>query len=322
MSKSSCEAAESTESAILRMARGEQFTGTFLWADSKMVERHGDRKMERIEYSRMVKLCGVEREEVERNIAQILEQLRLKAEKKQEEQEAGTEGKDKENSIEAEGRIRELPKVSINSLPGEIHVKVSALGTDEKEARKAVKPVVRELKARLGDAVYSTEEDTTLEQAAVELLMANGLTVTCAESCTGGMLSARLINVAGVSECYKCGFITYSNKAKRKLLGVKKGTLHKYGAVSAQTAEEMARGAALRFQSDVAVSVTGIAGPDGGTEEKPVGLVYIGCCVKGQVMVKECHFEGDRQEVRAQSVTEALVLMRSCILAVCGQDKA
>ena len=152
--------------------------------------------------------------------------------------------------------------------------------------------------------------------------MANGLTVTCAESCTGGMLSARLINVAGVSECYKCGFITYSNKAKRKLLGVKKGTLHKYGAVSAQTAEEMARGAALRFQSDVAVSVTGIAGPDGGTEEKPVGLVYIGCCVKGQVTVKECHFEGDRQEVRAQSVTEALVLMRSCILAACGQDKA
>ena len=193
------------------MARSEQFTGTFLWADSKMAERHGDRKMERIEYSRMVKLCGVEREEVERNIAQILEQLRLKAEKKQEEQEAGTEGKDKDNSIEAEGRTRELPKVSINSLPGEIHVKVSALGADEKEARKAVKPVVRELKARLGDAVYSTEEDTTLEQAAVELLMANGLTVTCAESCTGGMLSARLINVAGVSECYKCGFITYSN---------------------------------------------------------------------------------------------------------------
>ena len=101
--------------------------------------------MERIEYSRMVKLCGVEKEEVERNIAQILEQLRLKAEKKQEEQEIGTEDKDKENSAEAEGRTRELPKVSINSLPGEIHVKVSALGADEKEARKAVKPVVREL---------------------------------------------------------------------------------------------------------------------------------------------------------------------------------
>ena len=268
----------------------------------------------------MVKLCGIEKEEVERNIAEILEQLRLKAEKKQEEFLAGVE--EQGASAEAEGRKRELPKVSIYSLPGEIHVKVSALGADEKEAKKAVKPVVRELKARLGDAVYSTEEDTTLEQAAVELLMANGLTVTCAESCTGGMLSARLINVAGVSECYKCGFITYSNKAKRKLLGVKKGTLHKYGAVSPQTAEEMARGAALRFQSDVAVSVTGIAGPDGGTEEKPVGLVYIGCCVKGQVTVKECHFEGDRQKVREQSVTEALVLMRSCILAACGPDKA
>ena len=128
------------------------------------------------------------------------------------------------------------------------------------------------------------------------------------------MLSARLINVPGVSEVYKSGLVTYSNKAKRKFLNVKKATLQKYGAVSAETAEEMAKGAAFLTKAEVAVAVTGIAGPDGGTEEKPVGLVYIACSVKGKVTVKEFCFNGNRQKVREASATAALMLMRSCIL--------
>ena len=173
---------------------------------------------------------------------------------------------------------------------------------------------MKELKGRFGYDIYTTEEEVSLERAVVELLLANKLTVTCAESCTGGMLSARLINVAGVSECYKTGFVTYSNKAKRKLLGVKKSTLDKHGAVSAKTVEEMAKGAIAVSKSDVSVAISGIAGPDGGTKDKPVGLVYIGCNVKGKITVEKFQFKGNRAKVREAAVSSALVLMRRCIL--------
>ncbi len=206
------------------------------------------------------------------------------------------------------------PTLATYAKPGEVHIRVTARGGSEKETRRLIKPVVKEIKSRMGNNIYTTEEDVTLERAVVELLVANKLTVTCAESCTGGLLSARLINVPGVSDVYKSGYVTYSNKAKRKLLGVKKSTLNKYGAVSAQTAEEMARGLNFLSKGDVAVSITGIAGPDGGTEEKPVGLVYIACSVKGDVTVKEYHFSGNRQTIREATVSAALTLMRSCIL--------
>lgn len=209
---------------------------------------------------------------------------------------------------------QENPTIATYAKPGEVHIRVTAKAENEKDARKLIKPVVKELKSRLGNNVYTTDEEVTMEKAVVDLLIANGLTVTCAESCTGGLLSARLINVPGASEVYKSGYVTYSNKAKRKILGVKKSTLEKYGAVSRQTAEEMAKGLAFLAKSDVAVSITGLAGPDGGTEEKPVGLVYIACSVKGQVTVKEYHFAGNRMAVRAAAVSAALVLVRSCML--------
>ena len=110
------------------------------------------------------------------------------------------------------------------------------------------------------------------------------------------------------------GLITYSNKAKRKLLGVKKETLKTHGAVSEQCAKEMAKGAARLAKADVAVSVTGIAGPEGGTEEKPVGLVYIGCFYKGKVVVEKYNFKGGRQKNRDYSVAKALDLLRRCII--------
>lgn len=206
------------------------------------------------------------------------------------------------------------PTIATYAKTGEVHIRVTAKADDKKAANKLIKPVVKELKARFGYDIYSTEESTTLEKAVVELLLANQLTVTCAESCTGGMLSARLINVPGVSEIYKAGYVTYSNKAKRKLLGVKKATLQKYGAVSRQTAEEMVKGLVFNSKSDVGVAVTGLAGPDGGTKEKPVGLVYIACSVKGSVTVKEFHFNGNRMKIREASVMSALMLMRSCVL--------
>lgn len=134
------------------------------------------------------------------------------------------------------------PTIATYAKTGEVHIRVTAGAGDKKEAMKLIKPMVKELKARFGNHVYTTEEETTLEKSVADLLLANHLTVTCAESCTGGLLSARLVNVPGISEVYKFGMVTYSNKVKRRFLGVKKSTLQKHGAVSEKTAEEMAKG--------------------------------------------------------------------------------
>lgn len=206
------------------------------------------------------------------------------------------------------------PTIATYAKTGEVHLRVTARAEDEKAARKLVKPMVKELKGRFGSNIYTTDDAVTLEKAVVDLLLANHLTICTVESCTGGLLAARLINVPGVSEVFKAGYITYSNKAKRRLLGVKKNLLLKHGAVSEQVAKEMARGAALVSKADVTVSVTGIAGPGGGTEEKPVGLVYMGCSVCGRVTVKKCQFSGSRGKIRENTVSAALSLMRECIL--------
>ena len=206
------------------------------------------------------------------------------------------------------------PTIAPYAKTGEVHLRVTASAEDEKKAQKLIKPVVKQLKERFGQNVYTTDDDTTLEKAVVDLLVANDLTIATAESCTGGLLAVRLINVPGVSEVFKRGLITYSNKAKRKMIGVKKVTLDRYGAVSEQVAREMAKGTAALTKADITVAVTGLAGPDGGTEEKPVGLVYIGCCVKGNVTVKEYRFSGDRSKIRETTVAEALVLLRDCVL--------
>lgn len=212
--------------------------------------------------------------------------------------------------IEAQGN----PTVAPYAKTGEVHVRVTAKAVNEAEAKKKMKPVLKEIKNRFGIAVYSTKEEENLEDVVVRLLKKYELTVSTAESCTGGMLAARLVNVAGVSDVFREGFVTYSNKAKRKLLDVSKSTLKQYGAVSSQVAKEMASGCAFATDADVCVGITGIAGPDGGSEEKPVGLVYIGCCVKNKVSVEEYHFKGNREKVREQSVTKALDLLRRSIL--------
>ncbi len=207
------------------------------------------------------------------------------------------------------------PTIATYAKTGEVHLRVTARADDEKEAKKLIKPYIKELKGRFGNHIYTTQEEVTLEKAVVDLLLANHLTVSTVESCTGGMLAARLINVPGVSDVFKTGYITYSNKSKRKILGVKKSTLEKHGAVSEGVAKEMVKGAALFTKADVAVAVTGIAGPDGGSEEKPVGLVYIACNVCGRINIKECRFSGNRMKVRESSVSAALSLMRESILA-------
>lgn len=147
-----------------------------------------------------------------------------------------------------------------------------------------------------------------MEELLVKILMEKDMTISTAESCTGGLIAASIINVAGASAVYNEGYITYSNAAKEKQLGVKRETLEKYGAVSSQTVEEMAEGCARSSGADVALVSSGIAGPDGGTVEKPVGLVYIACFVRGKIRVIKNVFSGSRQEVRNEAVKAALQL--------------
>ena len=128
------------------------------------------------------------------------------------------------------------------------------------------------------------------------------------------MLAARIVNVPGASKVLKEGFVTYSDRAKRKRLLVKKGTLAKEGAVSSKTAKEMAKGGCFASGADVCISITGIAGPDGGSKEKPVGTVFMGCCYKGDVYVKEFHFTGNREKIREYTTVNALIFLRDTIL--------
>jgi len=152
-------------------------------------------------------------------------------------------------------------------------------------------------------------DNETQEEKAVRLLCEKGYTVATAESCTGGLLAGRIVNVPGASQVFHEGYITYSNEAKARLLGVSEETLMQYGAVSEETAAEMAVGAACKAGSNAALSTTGVAGPEGGTAEKPVGLVYIGCCVNGEVTVKEYRLTGNREENRQSAVVNALKLL-------------
>ena len=139
-------------------------------------------------------------------------------------------------------------------------------------------------------------------------LIQKGLTLAIAESCTGGQLSSAMVHYPGISEVLLESVVTYSNESKQKRLGVKAETLAKYGAVSKETALEMAQGVAAYLNADVALSTTGIAGPTGGTEEKPVGLVYIALWTQGQVHCRRFVFEGNREEVRTAAVVSALDL--------------
>ena len=234
-------------------------------------------------YSKMVKVCGIGESRAETMVKDIMDS-------------------------------QTNPTIAPYAKTGEVHFRVTAMAENEKAGKELVKPVVKELKRRFGDAVYTTKEEVTLEEKVVKMLKKQELTMVTAESCTGGMLASKIINVSGVSDVFKAGLVTYANEAKKELLGVKGKTLKKYGAVSRETAEEMVIGAVERYDADVAVSVTGIAGPEGGTPEKPVGLVYIGCFVCGEMAVYECHFTGTREKIRETTVITALNIVRKMLL--------
>ena len=149
-------------------------------------------------------------------------------------------------------------------------------------------------------------------EAVVKILKEKNLTLSTAESCTGGMIGELITSVSGASEVYGFGFITYANEAKEQILGVKHETLEKFGAVSEETAREMALGAKRVSGSDISVSVTGIAGPGGGTKEKPVGLVYTAICFNGKVETFKLLLKGDRESVRKQTCEKVFENIINC----------
>ena len=151
-----------------------------------------------------------------------------------------------------------------------------------------------------------TEDITQLAQLLGNKLAAKGWQISCAESCTGGGIGYAITSISGSSAWFKKGFITYSNDAKQDMLGVREGTLTEHGAVSAATVEEMAAGAAKQANAEVAMAVSGIAGPDGGTPDKPVGTVWFGFFINGQRITRKQQIKGDRQTVRIKAIEFAL----------------
>ena len=218
-----------------------------------------------------------------------------------------------ENMLEDIIHNQTNPSIAPYAKIFEVHLRITASASNEEEAKQMIEPVAATIRERLADNVYG-EGDTTLEAVVAQLLIDNKYTIACAESCTGGMLTSRLVDFSGVSQVLLESAITYSNEAKMKRLGVKEQTLEKFGAVSSETAAEMAAGIARASGSNVGIAVTGIAGPNGGTKEKPVGLVYFGLFVNGKITTKECMFHGDRIKIRSRAVAGALDYVRRALL--------
>lgn len=158
--------------------------------------------------------------------------------------------------------------------------------------------------------------NTKTEQTVARILFNYSIKVSTAESCTGGLLSSRLTDVAGSSSFVKENFVTYANEAKMDILGVSQETLDTYGAVSEECAKEMAEGVAKRHNTNIGLSTTGIAGPQGGTTEKPVGLVYMGITINNKTIVKKYIFNGDRQQIRSRACKTLLNDLRLELLNI------
>ena len=197
------------------------------------------------------------------------------------------------------------PSIGIYAHINEIEVRLTAKAGSSEEALKLIDGLKEKVYGRLGEHIYG-EDDETLEKKIGGILTGLGLTLSTAESCTSGLVAHGITNVPGSSAYYKGGINSYANSAKTDVLGVPKEIVEKYGAVSHECAHEMALAAARLFKTDCSISVTGIAGPDGGTAEKPVGLVYTGINIRGNVEVHKTNFPGIRENIRVRSAQTAL----------------
>ncbi|MBA5851345.1 competence/damage-inducible protein A [Clostridium sp. cel8] len=201
------------------------------------------------------------------------------------------------------------PTIAPYAKQNDVTLRITAKASTEDEALKLIEPLEEKVKNILGKNIYGYGE-TSMEEVVSKLLIEKKLTISTAESCTGGLVAAKLINYPGISSVFIDGAITYSNEAKMKRLNVKKDTLENFGAVSKETAIEMAEGIAKTSNTDIGLSTTGIAGPSGGSDEKPVGLVYVGLYIKGKTFVKKLNLSGKRNVVRSRAAVSALDFLR------------
>ncbi len=215
------------------------------------------------------------------------------------------------------------PTAATYAKDGEMFVRVTARAEDEATAAAMCAPVVEELKARLSDYIYGIDVES-LEEVVVKELAKRQWKLACAESCTGGLLAKRITDISGASEVFHMGVVTYANEIKTLLLGVPEETLKQYGAVSKQTARAMAEGVREKSGSELGVGITGIAGPGGGTEEKPVGLIYIALCDDKNTTVRKMTGNSmkGRDYLRNLAVSNALDMVRRYLLNLGGLEEA
>ena len=216
--------------------------------------------------------------------------------------------------IDAQGDVTIATYCSL----GESQVRITVKCPLGEDPAARLDPVEERIRQRLGELVYAVGE-TDMPHVVVDLLHEDGRTLAVAESCTGGKIADWLVDVAGVSDVLIEGHVTYSNLAKERTLGVSHATLERFGAVSEETAREMAQGLRRVSGADYCLSVTGIAGPGGGTAEKPVGLVYIGLGTPEGVEVRKFNFTGDRYRVRSLSALNALNMLRRALVGARGE---
>ena len=210
-------------------------------------------------------------------------------------------------------KLKDVPRteyrLEVLSHPKGVDLTIVVEGEGERILNDMVDAVESRMRKRLGEYVFGTNNDK-MEQVVEEALAHRGMTLAMAESCTGGLICHWLTNVPGSSECFKQGIIAYSNSAKTSLLRLPEETLKKFGAVSRETVEAMAKGVREVSNTDIGLATTGIAGPGGGTAEKPVGLTYIGLAKDGKVVSEKHRFSGGRELIKIQAAQAALDFVR------------
>ena len=201
------------------------------------------------------------------------------------------------------------PLINSTVSSGVITLHVVASARTKKQAEQMAQKDVNRLRSLLDDLIFGFD-DQTLPEVVGHWLMQHRKTITVAESCTGGLLTKLITDIPGASEYFTHGWITYSNRAKTELLGVPKKLIEKHGAVSEQVASAMAIAARQKAKSDFAIAITGIAGPAGGSKQKPVGLVYISVCDGNDCQTKKCLFSYTRELIRTRAALTALNMLR------------
>jgi len=228
--------------------------------------------------SRVVKTCGLAESQVNQKVKTIL-------------------------------KLKPPVTVGIYVHTASVDLNITAKAKNKRQAQTLIKPVERRIRSRLKEYIYGYDTET-MEEVVAQALKKKKRTLACAESCTGGLISTRLTNISGSSKYFLLGLVAYNNKAKQTLLAIPKETLKKYGAVSKEVARLMAQNIQQLAETDLGLGVTGIAGPTGATEEKPVGLVYIALATPRKILSQEFHFHGSRRAVRLRASQAALDMVR------------